>query len=86
MEDPELTLTSSHYVTLGMCVHVHTRLPPVVWSLHLHPSMIMGLDGPGLMKRLSHSITAMGTAQPSSLNLLCRCVELFLRAIGNLCV
>lgn len=45
MEDPELTLTSSHYVTLGMRVHVHTFLPPVVWSLHLHPSMIMGLDG-----------------------------------------
>ena len=66
MEDPELTLTSSHYVTLGMCVHVHPRLPPVVWSLHLHPSMIMGLDGPGLMKRLSHSITAMGTAQPAA--------------------
>lgn len=30
MEDPELTLTSSHYVTLGMHVHVHTLLPPVV--------------------------------------------------------
>lgn len=74
MEDPELTLTSSHYVTLGMHVHVHTLLPPVVWSLHLHPSMIMGLGGPGLMKRLPNPIAAMGTAQPSRMNLLCRCV------------
>lgn len=74
MEDPELTLTSSHYVTLGTRVHVHTLLPPVVWSLHLHPSMIMVLDGPGLMKRLPNPITVMGTAQSSSLNLLCCCV------------
>lgn len=49
MEEPELTLMSSHYVTLAMYVYAHTPLSPVVWSLHLHPSVTMGPDGPELM-------------------------------------
>lgn len=65
---PGLTLTPSHYVTLGVGIHAHSPasscLEPSPLFFHDHQTWWVRINGespkPG---------TAMGTAQPSILNL-----------------
>lgn len=43
MKDPGLTLTPSHYATLGVCIHAHTTASSCL-EPSPHPPMIMELE------------------------------------------